>query len=83
MQRKTRSILEELDSLKIQKDKSAIIESRAQHVIQGAINLINFIKENYSTEQADELERRLLNSIRNQDTTKFSRGVKRIQNESK
>lgn len=83
MQRKTRSILEELDSLKIQKDKSAIIESRAQHVIQGAINLINFIKENYSAEQADELERRLLNSIRNQDTTKFARGVKRIQNESK
>jgi hypothetical protein len=83
LQRKTRSILEELDSLKIQKDKSAIIESRAQHVIQGAINLINFIKENYSVEQADELERRLLNSIRNQDTAKFSRGVKRIQNESK
>lgn len=83
MQRKTRSILEELDSLKIQKDKSAIIESRAQHVIQGAINLINFIKENYSAEQADELQRRLLNSIRNQDTSKFSRGVKRIQNESK
>ena len=83
MQRKTRSILQELDSLKIQKDKSAIIESRAQHVIQGAINLINFIKENYSAEQADELERRLLNSIRNQDTAKFSRGVKRIQNESK
>jgi hypothetical protein len=83
LQRKTRSILEELDSLKIQKDKSAIIESRAQHVIQGAINLINFIKENYSAEQADELERRLLNSIRNQDTAKFSRGVKRIQNESK
>lgn len=83
MQRKTRSILEELDSLKIQKDKSAIIESRAQHVIQGAINLINFIKENYSAEQADELQRRLLNSIRNQDSSKFSRGVKRIQNESK
>jgi predicted transcriptional regulator len=83
LQRKTRSILEELDSLKIQKDKNAIIESRAQHVIQGAINLINFIKENYNNEQADELQRRLLNSIRNQDTTKFSRGIKRIHNESK
>lgn len=83
MQRKTRSILEELDSLKIQKDKNAIIESRAQHVIQGAINLINSIKENYNSDQADELERRLLNSIRNQDSSKFSRGMKRIQNESK
>jgi hypothetical protein len=75
--------LEELDSLKIQKDKNAIIESRAQHVIQGAINLINSIKENYNSDQADELERRLLNSIRNQDSSKFSRGMKRIQNESK
>jgi predicted transcriptional regulator len=83
LQRKTRSILEELDSLKIQKDKNAIIESRAQHVIQAATNLINFIKENYDSEQADELERRLLNSIRNQDSSKFSRGIKRISNEKK
>jgi hypothetical protein len=83
LQRKTKSILEELDSLKIQKDKNAIIESRAQHVIQGAVNLINFIRESYDSNQADELERRLLNSIRNQDSSKFSRGIKRIHNEKK
>jgi hypothetical protein len=59
------------------------VESRANHVIQGAINLIGFIRENYDAEQADELERRLLNSIRSQDLSKFSRGVKRIQNENK
>lgn len=81
MQKKTRSLLEELDSLRLQKDRENIVESRANHVITGAINLINFIRENYAPEQADELERRLLNSIRSQDTAKFSRGVKRIKNE--
>lgn len=82
MQKKTRSLLEELDSLRLQKDRENIVESRANHVITGAINLINFIRENYAPEQADELERRLLNSIRSQDTAKFSRGVKRIKNEN-
>lgn len=83
MQKKTRSILEELDTLRLHRDKNNLVESRAVHVIQGAINLINFIRENYDPAQADELERRLINSIRQQDSTKFSRGVKRIQNESK
>jgi len=49
-------------------------------VMSGAINLINFIKENYSPEQAGELERRLLNSIRAQDPKKFIRGVRRLKN---
>ena len=83
MQKRTRSLLEELDSLRLHKDKENLVESRANHVITGAINLINFIRENYDKEQAEELERRLINSIRSQDTAKFSRGVKRISNESK
>lgn len=58
------------------------MESRAGHVIQGAINLINYIKENYDVEQAAELERRLINSIRTQDPAKFSRGVRRIRSEN-
>ena len=83
MQKKTRSLLEELDSLRLHKDKENLVESRANHVITGAIHLINFIRENYDKEQAEELERRLINSIRSKDTAKFSRGVKRISNESK
>ena len=82
MQRRTRSILEELDTFRSPKDRENLVESRANHVIQGAINLINFIRENYDSTQSEELERRLLNSIRAQDSTKFSRGVKRIKNEN-
>ena len=83
MLKKTRSILDELDSLRIVKDKHNLIESKANHLIQGTINLINFIKENYDTAHAEELERRLINSIRSHDPGKFSKGLKRITNENK
>jgi hypothetical protein len=63
------------------KDRENLVESRASHVISGAINLINYIKENYDAEQSAELERRLLNSIRAQDPAKFARGVRRFRRE--
>lgn len=79
MQKKTRSILDELAHLPVSRDRENLIESRAGHIISGAINLINYIKENYDEEQASELERRLLNSIRAQDPNKFIRGVRRFK----
>lgn len=82
MQKRTRSILDELDSLLTHKDKQNLVESRANHVIQGAINLVNYIRENYDAEQAADLERRLINSIRSQDAAKFTRGVRKIRNEN-
>jgi hypothetical protein len=63
------------------KDRENLVESRASHVIQGAINLINYIRENYDAEQAGELERRLINSIRTQEPDKFRRGVRRMRSE--
>jgi hypothetical protein len=36
------------------------------------------IKQNYDAETADELERRLLNSIRGQDPAKFTRGIRKV-----
>lgn len=83
MQKKTRSILDELDLMRMHKDKENLVENRANHIITGAINFINFIRENYEKEQADELERRLINSIRSQDISKFDRGIKRLTLENK
>jgi hypothetical protein len=80
LQKKTRSILDELDGLLVHKDKENLVESRASNVIAGAINLLNYIKENYDAEVAGELERRLINSIRSQDPRKFIRGVRRLRN---
>lgn len=83
MQKRTRSILDELNDICVSKtsDRANIVESRAMHVIQGAVNLINFIRENYDEDRAGELERRLLNSIRAQDPNKFVRGIRRAKNE--
>lgn len=69
--------MDELASMPVAKDQASLVESRATHVIQGAINLVNYIKEHYDAETASELERRLLNSIRAQDPSKFSRGIRR------
>ena len=79
MQKRTRSILDEIDSLLVHRDRENLVESRANNVITSAINLINYIKENYNAEAADELERRLLNSIRSQDPNKFIRGVRKLR----
>ena len=81
MQKRTRSILTELDELLTHKDKDNLLESRANNIINGAINLIKYIRENYDTEQSGELERRLLNAIKGQDPSKFTRGIRKISNE--
>ena len=79
MKRATRSLLEELNSISIKKNSDAIIESRATHVIDSAINLLTLIKENYSPEQAYELERRLINSIKGGDPAKFVRSIRKLR----
>lgn len=80
---KTRSLLDELDSLRLQKDKENVVQNRANHILMSTINLFNFIRENYDKDQADELERRFVNSIRSKDTSKFTRGLQRIIEENK
>jgi hypothetical protein len=77
MQKKTKSILEELDSLYIERDRRAIIETRASNLIETAIRLLEQIDSEFSPDQAENLQRKLLNAIRQRDTSKFSRSVRR------
>lgn len=79
MKRTTRSLLEELNSIPLQKDSEAVVESRATHVINSAINLLSIIKENFSPEEAYELERRFINSIKAGDPNKFTRGIRKLR----
>jgi len=79
VQRKTKSLLEELNSISDKKNSEAIIESRAAHVIDSAINLLSLIRESFSPEDAYELERRLINSIKGADVNKFTRGIRKIR----
>lgn len=79
MKRHTRSLLEELNDISVKKDTESVVESRAAHVINSAINLINLIKENFEPDDAYELERRLINSIRGSDPAKFTRGIRKLR----
>lgn len=82
MQKRTRSILEELDAIYEQRhpdqDQRHVIEGRAGHVIASAIRLMDQIDAGFSAQAADNLKRKLLNSIRDRDPGKFVRTVRRI-----
>jgi len=86
MQKKTRSILEELDSIYQERskdhDRRYIIEARAANVIASAIRLVEQIEESYSTEQAENLIRKLLNAVRDKDPKKFTRTVRRTDTDN-
>ena len=79
MKRATKSLLEELNSISEKKNGEAIIEARATHVIDSAINLLSLIKENFPPDQAYELERRLINSIKGGDSSKFVRSIRKLR----
>ena len=79
MKKQTRSILEEIGNIVPQQDRATVIESRANHVINSAINIVNMIHENFDSDVADELERRFINSIRGKDTSKFARAVRKYK----
>jgi len=81
LRKQTRSILDEISGIVPNRDRNLVIESRANHIISSAINLIQMIKESYDPELADDLERRLINSIRGRDASKFARGLRKIRNE--
>jgi hypothetical protein len=79
LKKTTRSLLEELNSISEKKHGEAIIESRATHVIDSSINLLNLIKETFTPEQAYELERRFINSIKAGDPSKFVRSIRKLR----
>ena len=77
MQKKTRSLLEELDAMYIERDQRQVIENRASNVIASAIRLLEQIDEAYQPDQAENLKRKLLNAINQRDPGKFTRTVRK------
>lgn len=82
MQKKTRSILDELENIYNDRyaqtnERKYIIESRANNVIASAVRLMEQIEQLYDSEQSENLNRKLLNAIRLRDPNKFARSVRR------
>ena len=77
MQKKTRSLLEELDSMYIEREARHVIENRANNIITSAIRLLEQIDETYTADQAENLKRKLINAINHRDPGKFTRTVRK------
>ena len=83
MKKVTRSILEELNNLQLNKDRESLIATTGNNLIESTINLFQKISDQYSAEEAVELERRFINSIKSGDGRKFKRGIQKIKESKK
>ena len=79
MQKQTNSILDELSNISFRKDKENMVESRASHILESAIRLISYIRENFEQETAFKLEKKFHSALKNMDASKFTKGVARIK----
>jgi len=79
MQKKTRSLLEELELIGANRDVPHIVESRGNNIITSAINLIEFIEKNFESGQAEMLEKKLISAIKGRDKSRFSKSIKKTQ----
>ena len=79
MNRKPRSILEEINNSYPTKNRDDFIEAKANHIIVSAIYLFEMIEQNYSEEESEQLKRRFFSSIRGADPKRFERMIKRVK----
>jgi hypothetical protein len=77
MQKKTKSLLEELQSFGDTRDMNHIIESRASNIITSAINLIELMEKHYPSEKAELLEKKLLSAIKGKDQERFTKSLRK------
>lgn len=75
----TSKLLNELASYNMTDDRDLFVESKAVNAIVAAMNVMTLIDESYSEEEAEELRRRLMNSIKNKDPKKFQRKIREIR----
>mgnify|MGYP001488892398 CR=1 FL=1 len=80
MKKRTRSILEEINSIQPKRDKAQVLESRGTNAISSIVNLLEMIDSNFDAETASDLTKRVMLSIKNRDSDRFIRGVKKVRN---
>src|SRR6056300_851012 len=82
MQKHTRSLLEELSSMPLKRDKEEVVESRASHILESAIRLMTYIRENFDQDTAFKLEKKFNSALKNMDarsSAKVSLGLRKTE----
>ena len=81
--KKSRSILEELNSISVDRNKHHVLENRVEHLVSSVSNIKEILYSLYEEDVALDLERRLINSIKSGEPKKFSRGISKAVKEPK
>ena len=74
-----KSLLQEMTSYIPHRGKEDVIQSRADHILTSAINLLEEIHLSFPEEEAIALEKRFISSVKNRDTRRFSRAMVKIK----
>lgn len=77
MQKRTRSLLQELEALGNERDINHVIESRAHNIITSAINLLEFINKRFDKDVSESLEKKLISAIKGRDQTRFAKSLRK------
>ena len=79
MKKRTRSILEEINSIQPKRSRSQILESRGVNAISSIIHLLEMIERDFDEDTAQDLTKRVMLSIKNRDNDRFMRGLKKLR----
>ena len=77
MKRYTRSILEEISSAAPGTTRKNVVESQSQLVLTSAINMISELYEVYPKEEAEDLHKKFINSLKSLNEKKFYNSLAR------
>lgn len=77
--KRPRSILDEIKKYSPTQINEEAINSRANHIIQSAMNMFEKLDEMYDGNTSEMLKRRFVSSIKNGDPEKFSRAINRLK----
>ena len=75
----TKNFFDEIERLVPERNKHQIIEARVNNAIVSCINIMELITESFTEEEADDLNNRILLSIKTRNPEKFNRKIKKLK----
>lgn len=79
IKKNTKSILEEIFETTVEIDFN-VVEARAEHAFASMFNFLKLIDSlDISKEEMDDLNKRILLCIKNRDTARFDKAIKRLK----
>lgn len=74
-----RSIFKELTNYIPKQNKKTIIETRSSNAIHSLINVLLLIKDNFSEEDFEEIQKKLILAIKTKNPEKFLKKLKSLK----